>query len=221
MRIIVFHLLVTSMAWAKPPQVPPPALPEWTPAHIAEFQKLDADARQDLIKLAKVGKADAGEGPLVELIPFAFFAAAVAIVALVLVYARRRSQLLHETIRVCVEKGAPIPRELLVPPRKPRSDLHRGIGTGDEASFLREACVFEEAPLACPEGPTPLSADSSIPCYFACDAGTRDEGGCEHRFRLRFCRDPSCNPGIQAPADTMARVECAACDPESCVAGCP
>jgi len=127
MKHVAFALLVVSSAWAQEAQPLPSAVHQWTPAQIGEFKQLDPDARQDLIKLAKVGKPDAGEGPLVEAIPMAFFASAVIIVAIALYFARRRSQQLHETIRLCVEKGAPIPRELLVPPRKPRSDLQRGI----------------------------------------------------------------------------------------------
>ena len=52
------------------------------------------------------------------------------VIVLTLVIARlRRNRMLHETIRYMIEKGAPIPPELLQPPTppKPRNDLRNGI----------------------------------------------------------------------------------------------
>ncbi|HSN90840.1 MAG TPA: DUF6249 domain-containing protein [Anaeromyxobacteraceae bacterium] len=51
------------------------------------------------------------------------------IVAASLYAGHRRAQLRHETIRAALEKGIPIPRELLDPPRTadPQRDLKRGI----------------------------------------------------------------------------------------------
>lgn len=57
------------------------------------------------------------------------FGFAFLIVATSLYAGHRRAQLRHETIRAALEKGIPIPRELLDPPRTsdPQRDLKRGI----------------------------------------------------------------------------------------------
>jgi len=53
----------------------------------------------------------------------------LGIVALVLRKRLQQTRLLHETIRAMIDKGQPIPPELLQPPapRRPRSDLRRGL----------------------------------------------------------------------------------------------
>jgi len=63
-------------------------------------------------------------------VPVVFFGAAVAVVALVAGLRLKRNKLLHETMRAMIDKGQPIPPELLQPPtpkRRPRSDLRRGL----------------------------------------------------------------------------------------------
>jgi len=57
------------------------------------------------------------------------FGFAFLIVAASLYAGHRRAQMRHETIRTALEKGIPIPRELLDPPRAsdPQRDLRRGI----------------------------------------------------------------------------------------------
>jgi hypothetical protein len=60
-------------------------------------------------------------------IPFLF---AVACVTVVCLFQLRRNAMLHRTLAAMIEKGVPIPPELLQPtgPVKPkRSDLHRGL----------------------------------------------------------------------------------------------
>jgi hypothetical protein len=63
------------------------------------------------------------------LVPIAFFGAVITIVAMILGQRVRQTKLLHETIRAMIEKGQPIPPELLQPPvrRRPKSDLRRGL----------------------------------------------------------------------------------------------
>jgi len=60
-------------------------------------------------------------------IPFLFVVAAVTVVCL---FQLRRNAMLHRTLAAMIEKGVPIPPELLQPTErvKPkRSDLHRGL----------------------------------------------------------------------------------------------
>jgi hypothetical protein len=64
------------------------------------------------------------------LVPICFFGATVGIVALVVGLRLKRNKLLHETMRAMIDKGQPIPPELLQPPtpkRRPKSDLRRGL----------------------------------------------------------------------------------------------
>ncbi len=62
--------------------------------------------------------------------PIALFVSFVGVVALVISHRLKKAKLLHETIRAMIDKGQPIPPELLQPQeprRKPRSDLRRGL----------------------------------------------------------------------------------------------
>ncbi len=54
----------------------------------------------------------------------------VGIVAIVLAFRHRRQKLAHETMRLMIEKGLPVPPELINPPppvRPPKNDLRRGL----------------------------------------------------------------------------------------------
>jgi len=55
------------------------------------------------------------------------FGCPVLIVGLMVFGRYRRAQLLHQTLRVMVEKGSAIPPELLVPPKPPADDFRRGV----------------------------------------------------------------------------------------------
>ncbi len=60
----------------------------------------------------------------------ALFATPVGIVARVLGFRHRRQRLAHETMRLMIEKGLPVPPELINPPpsaRPPQNDLRRGL----------------------------------------------------------------------------------------------
>lgn len=64
------------------------------------------------------------------LVPIAFFGTVVSLVALGLFAAHRKNLLLHGTIRAMIEKGQPIPPELLKPQeaaRRPGNDLRKGL----------------------------------------------------------------------------------------------
>jgi hypothetical protein len=60
-------------------------------------------------------------------VPLGAFFMAVAIVALVGYFKHQERRQRHETIRLALEKGQPLPPELLAPPRPPRSELASGI----------------------------------------------------------------------------------------------
>ena len=55
------------------------------------------------------------------------FALPLGLVALILYYKHRRAQMAHETITRLVEKGLPVPPELLEPPRRGHAGLRGGL----------------------------------------------------------------------------------------------
>jgi hypothetical protein len=106
-------------------------------------------------------------------------------------------------------------------------------GLDNEARQERGRCIFEEEPsIACTDAsvsPGGLSdgegdgpADRSpLPCWYICDNGTAELGGCEFKWQMRFCRDEVCDPLTPAPALTDAYVQCLSCNPEAlgCLCG--
>ena len=63
-------------------------------------------------------------------VPIVLFLSFVGVVAIVISHRLKKTKLLHETIRAMIDKGQPIPPELLQPQeprRRPRSDLRRGL----------------------------------------------------------------------------------------------
>src|SRR5215207_5482331 len=57
----------------------------------------------------------------------ASFGLPLLLVALVLYYRHRKEQLTHETIARLVEKGLPVPPELVDPPRRAQAGLRAGL----------------------------------------------------------------------------------------------
>ena len=55
------------------------------------------------------------------------FGMPVAIVAVVLVYRFRKNAMLHRTLAAMIDKGVPIPPELLQPDKPPKNDLRRAL----------------------------------------------------------------------------------------------
>jgi hypothetical protein len=95
---------------------------------------------------------------LAPLIVAIVFGCPVAIVAVVLIYRYRKNVMLHRTIAAMIDKGVPIPPELLQPARPaptPKSDLRRalvlmGVGVGLIFFFVfaeREAIGIGFIPL--------------------------------------------------------------------------
>jgi hypothetical protein len=69
----------------------------------------------------------ANEAVVAVLIPLAAFSMSVAIVGLVGYFNHQARKQRHETIRLALEKGQPLPPELLAATRPARSDLSSGI----------------------------------------------------------------------------------------------
>lgn len=68
--------------------------------------------------------------PIVGIVFLSIFGAPVLIVAVILFFGSTRSRMQHKTIRMLVEKGQPVPAELLAPPTpsvRQRSDMRRGV----------------------------------------------------------------------------------------------
>lgn len=68
--------------------------------------------------------------PLVGIIVLTVFGAPVLIVAVIMYFGFSKGRLQHRTIRMLVEKGQPVPPELLAPPApavRQRSDMRRGV----------------------------------------------------------------------------------------------
>jgi hypothetical protein len=92
------------------------------------------------------------------LVPVALFTFIGVCVALGVNGRLKRSRLLHDTIRLMIEKGQPIPPELLQsqdPPRRPKSDLRNGlvlVGVGVGVVVL----LFMQHQNAWPAGLIPL-----------------------------------------------------------------
>ena len=55
------------------------------------------------------------------------FALPLVLVAVILYYKHRRTQITHQTITRLVEQGLPVPPELLTPPRRGHAGLRGGL----------------------------------------------------------------------------------------------
>ena len=89
-----------------------------SPEQILELEKYKASQRDEIPNQAP-------------LIVFIVFACPVAIIGVILFYRHRRNLTLHKTLAAMIDKGVPIPPELLQPeasPQKPpRNDLQGGL----------------------------------------------------------------------------------------------
>jgi hypothetical protein len=85
---------------------------------------------EQIFELEKIKAAQPDVPSLAPLIVAIVFACPVAIVAVILFYRYRRNRMLHQTIAAMIDKGVPIPPELLQPersPQKSRDDLRSGL----------------------------------------------------------------------------------------------
>ena len=96
---------------------------EAVPKEVAD--KLSPEQLFKLMALREERHRDVpGAAPLIVAIVFGM---PVAIVALVLVYRYRKNAMLHRTLAAMIDKGVPIPPELLQPDKPRKSDLRRGL----------------------------------------------------------------------------------------------
>jgi hypothetical protein len=68
--------------------------------------------------------------PIVAVVFLSIFGAPVLIVAVILYFGFSKGRMQHRTIRMMVEKGQPVPAELIAPPApavRQRSDMRRGV----------------------------------------------------------------------------------------------
>jgi len=87
-------------------------------------------ARLSPEQIVELEKSRRQNPPVEILVPISFFGAVVLIMCLVVGLKLKRNKLLHETMRAMIDKGQPIPPELLQPhepKRRPKSDLRRGL----------------------------------------------------------------------------------------------
>ena len=94
--------------------------------------KQDSDSDVDEIKHIGRGGGDVPEMvvPIVAVVFLTIFGAPVLIVAVILYFGFSKTRMQHRTIRMLVEKGQPVPAELLAPPApavRQRSDMRRGV----------------------------------------------------------------------------------------------
>ncbi len=89
-----------------------------TAEQILELEKFKATQRDEIPNLAP-------------LIVFIVFACPVAIIGVILFYRHRRNLALHKTLAAMIDRGVPIPPELLQPEtpvqKEPRDDLRGGL----------------------------------------------------------------------------------------------
>ena len=117
------------------------------------FDRLSPEQITELARLQKDQKSNAFESISIILMPVALFTFIGVSVALGVNARLKRNRMLHETIRAMVEKGQPIPPELLQsqdPPRRPKSDLRTGlvlIAVGIGVFFLPLGNVSSRAGL--------------------------------------------------------------------------
>lgn len=152
-------LALSITAWAQAPASPAPPPPTASvpspsmSATISPAASPESSLEQSIRKKQKrhfnvsIGKNEADEGesrhhdsdfgdvpemviPLVAIVFLTIFGAPVLIVAVILYFGFSRSRMQHRTIRMLVEKGQPVPAELLAPPApavRQRSDMRRGV----------------------------------------------------------------------------------------------
>lgn len=134
-RSLFVVLVLLSPALLLAQQEAPPAIPQEVAKDVPVelLQKLSPEQLQEYLlerehTRTKLAKVDNGSDARVAiLVPGFFFATLLSGVLAAFFYRFRKEKQLHETLRLMIEKGAPIPRELLHTPKSPTQDLKRGI----------------------------------------------------------------------------------------------
>ena len=105
--------------------------------------KLSAEQLHELLMTREANRAAQPPEGIIPISLLVVFGTPVVIVLLVLIYRFRKNRQLHQTIALMLEKGAPIPPELIAPEKQRPSDLRRGIiliavGLGIVVFFLAQ-----------------------------------------------------------------------------------
>jgi hypothetical protein len=164
--------LLSAIAFGDPPApttLPPAPEEQKPPSHESDeigklaqraqlstaiVQKLSPEQLASILQQHAMDR-DHNEGIVV---PVAFFVALLFMIAVPLYFQFRRERIRHESIRALIEKGQPIPREMLTPPTQ-RSDLRRGltlVGAGIGLALLLIAIPEARATGAWASGAIPL-----------------------------------------------------------------
>lgn len=140
LRLLTVFLLVSLAGAARaesPPadnvSAPPPAPSAVQKEMDAEVKELDPQGKltaEQLFQLLqarerRMARNDFDPTPII--VSVSLFACSLTAFLGWLLASYRRTYLLHQTVRMMVEKGAGIPEGLLAPPRSKPSDLRRGI----------------------------------------------------------------------------------------------
>jgi hypothetical protein len=124
LAIAGFLVLVASSISAQEPAASPAPPAKAQSRHEDAIYRQWKNISQANASVVEMAKATQATGVIAVLAPFALPVFIVAIAA----YAKyRRTQTLHETLRLMVEKGVTIPPELLVPPKPAPNDFRRGV----------------------------------------------------------------------------------------------
>jgi Domain of unknown function (DUF6249) len=125
---------VVSSANPGPVEKPSPSANASPSSSNVDYLKAFADANVSSLKIAQQNHANetllGAMGLLIPiLVPLGSFAMVAVIVWLGVAARERQRRITHETIRLMVEKGQPVPPELFLDPKiaKPRNDMRRGI----------------------------------------------------------------------------------------------
>ena len=131
--VIAVFLAAPPMAFAQPsPPSPAPEAPKAGQGEVdqegdltpAVVEKL---SQEQLMQVLRERSRPPEPPALAQTVPIAFFVLVLLIVALSLYAGLRKDQHRNEVLRALIEKGAPLPAELLVPAAPGKSDLRRGL----------------------------------------------------------------------------------------------
>jgi|GEM_PF-268799 hypothetical protein len=137
MRTVLLACVVSIVSAA--PLAAQPETPPTVPAEVSKdipvelLAKLSPEQLQEYLlerehTRTKLAKVDNGSDQNVAILVPGFFFATLLGGIFAVMYARfRKDKQVHETLRLMIEKGTPIPPELLHPPKSPTADLKRGI----------------------------------------------------------------------------------------------
>lgn len=131
--VIAVFLAAPPMALGQPsPPSPAPEAPKASQRELDEEGDLSPAvveklSQEQLMQVLRERSRPPEPPALAQTVPIAFFVLVLLIVALSLYAGLRKDQQRNEVLRALIEKGAPLPAELLVPAAPGKSDLRRGL----------------------------------------------------------------------------------------------